>query len=238
MVLKLAIQGEITWTYSALAHDLGMSPSEVHAAARRATHAGLLDPDGRRVNRKALLEFLIHGLRYVFAPERGGLTRGFVTAYAAPPLASRIAQGNDPPPVWPDPDGPVRGETFRPLYRSATSATSSCTSALPWSMPSAAAARASASWPKSASVPPWAPHEACDPPSREWRRWPHHARPTLSRNRRAGKPSILRVTFPRNVATLVVTNCTRSGLLKKPLLSCALCARMTVNVSMMQSGTG
>ena len=119
MVLKLAIQGEITWTYSALAHDLGMSPSEVHAAARRATHAGLLDPDGRRVNRKALLEFLIHGLRYVFAPERGGLTRGFVTAYAAPPLASRIAQGNDPPPVWPDPDGPVRGETFRPLYRSA-----------------------------------------------------------------------------------------------------------------------
>ena len=119
VVIKLAIQGETTWTYGALAHNLGMSPSEVHAAVRRSTHAGLLDPDGRRVNRKALLEFLIHGLRYVFAPERGGLTRGFVTGYAAPPLASRIAQGDDLPPVWPDPDGPVRGEAFSPLYRSA-----------------------------------------------------------------------------------------------------------------------
>lgn len=117
VVLKLAVSGE-SGTYSALAHDLDMSASEVHSAVRRATHAGLLGPDGRWVNREALLEFLIHGLKYVFAPERGGLTRGFPTAYAAPPLASRIAQGDDPPPVWPDPDGPVRGETFKPLYRS------------------------------------------------------------------------------------------------------------------------
>jgi len=33
VVLKLAIQGEITWTYGALAHDLGMKP--IRGARRR-----------------------------------------------------------------------------------------------------------------------------------------------------------------------------------------------------------
>lgn len=119
VLLKLALQRDARWTYTSLALELSMSPSEVHAAVRRAIHVGLLSPDGRRPNRQALLEFLVHGLKYVFAPERGALTRGVPTAHAAPPLVSRIAAGDDPPPVWPDPDGSTRGEAFGPLYRSA-----------------------------------------------------------------------------------------------------------------------
>jgi hypothetical protein len=44
------------------------------------------------------------------------MTRGVPTAYAAPPLADKIVLGNDPPPVWPDKEGTVRGMTFQPLY--------------------------------------------------------------------------------------------------------------------------
>lgn len=40
------------------------------------------------------------------------------TSYAAPPLNSLIVQSDEPPPVWPDPDGKVRGYEFSPLYRS------------------------------------------------------------------------------------------------------------------------
>ena len=69
----------------------------------------------------ALLEFLVHGARYAFPPDRGGVTRGLPTAHAAPPLASEIV-GSDLPPVWPDPEGTVRGEAFSPLYRSAPAA--------------------------------------------------------------------------------------------------------------------
>ena len=34
----------------------------------------------------ALLEFLVHGVKYAFPPKRGALNRGMRTGYAAPPL--------------------------------------------------------------------------------------------------------------------------------------------------------
>lgn len=103
-------------SYGWLAHELGMSPSEVHAAVRRATHAGLLRPE-REPNFGALIEFIVHGVKYAFPPQRGSITRGMPTAHAAPPLDREIAS-DDVPPVWPDPEGAVRGEGFEPLYRS------------------------------------------------------------------------------------------------------------------------
>ena len=119
VLLKLAADGEKPWTYVSLSVALGMSPSEVHAGVRRATEVGLLSLDARRLNRTALLEFLVHGLRYVFPPQRGSATRGLPTAHAAPPLSREVASGDELPPVWPLPEGEVRGEAFSPLYRSA-----------------------------------------------------------------------------------------------------------------------
>src|SRR5580658_8653350 len=93
-----------------------MSPSEVHASVRRATQAGLLQ--ARSVNRHALLEFLEHAVKYVFPPERRGITRGLPTAHAAMPLRDHFHATSDLPPVWADPQGTVRGEEIKPLYRS------------------------------------------------------------------------------------------------------------------------
>ena len=117
VALKLLGKGEDPWTYADLADELGMSPSEVHAAVKRGIRAGLITPD-RRANRRALAEFLVHGLKYAFVGERGSVTRGMPTAHAAPPLAEHFVSG-DLPPVWPDPEGAVRGEAFSPLYPAA-----------------------------------------------------------------------------------------------------------------------
>lgn len=117
VLLKLAAAPR-EWSYPSLALELGMSASEVHAAVSRTAAAGLLDAATRRPRRPALLEFLVHGLRYVYPAERGGVTRGLPTAHAAPPLAKRLAAGGEPVPVWPDPEGEVRGEELKPLYRS------------------------------------------------------------------------------------------------------------------------
>jgi hypothetical protein len=122
VLLKLVVRDDGSFTYPGLAKALGMSASEVHAAVKRAAAAGLFNPVARTIHRAALLELLVHGLRYVFVPERGGLTRGVPTAHAAPPLVSLLAPSADPPPVWPDPHGAVRGESFAPLYRSAPEA--------------------------------------------------------------------------------------------------------------------
>jgi hypothetical protein len=44
------------------------------------------------------------------------------TAHAAPVLKKVIAGTKNAPPVWPDPEGTVRGESFSPLYKSAPKA--------------------------------------------------------------------------------------------------------------------
>lgn len=120
VLLKILTLNRAPWSYSQLAYELGMSASEVHAAVKRATDAALMQvsegwgyPD-----LAALEEFLVHGLRYAFAPERSGLTSGIPTAHAAPPLNRLLNGSHELPPVWPDEQGPVRGYGFLPLYKS------------------------------------------------------------------------------------------------------------------------
>ena len=121
VLLKLVSLGRERWSYNTLAVDLGMSPSEVHAAVRRAVAARLAASREEEVApaTSALREFLSHGVQYVFVPERGAMTRGMPTAHAAAPLRDELAPSSDLPPVWPDADGEVRGLAFSPLYKAA-----------------------------------------------------------------------------------------------------------------------
>jgi hypothetical protein len=118
VAVKLALlpQGERP-TYPDLAAALGLSLSEAHGAVKRATAAGLVSAN-RKANRAALVDFLVQGVSSAFIPKRGPLTRGVPTAHGAPPLDELVGSTAEPPPVWPDPDGTVRGETFEPLYPS------------------------------------------------------------------------------------------------------------------------
>lgn len=123
-LLKLVPEHRQPRSFNVLAIELEMSPSEVHAASKRAVAAQLAVRQDQRVRPhfQNLQEFLVHGLRYVFVPDRGGLTRGMPTAFAAPPLSGQFQSSDEPPPVWPDPEGSVRGESFSPLYRSVPAA--------------------------------------------------------------------------------------------------------------------
>lgn len=117
ILLKLVALGEHHWSYASVAGDLFMSASEVHAGIKRVVAARLMHSPSGRPLKKSLEEFLVHGIKYAFPPDRGGLTRGVPTGYAAPPLRNIIAQTDDPPPVWPDPKGHTRGYEFSPLYK-------------------------------------------------------------------------------------------------------------------------
>ncbi|VAX04956.1 hypothetical protein MNBD_GAMMA20-1, partial [hydrothermal vent metagenome] len=124
VALKLQAMGGRPWSYAALAIELGLSPSQLHAAVKRALAARLLVRRGEAIVAQArnLGEFLIHGLKYAFVPEMGELTRGMPTTHAAPPLNSHFVSSNEPPPVWPDAEGEVRGQSFSPLCKSAPQA--------------------------------------------------------------------------------------------------------------------
>ena len=118
IMLKLIVLDGSEWSYPALSHDLSMSTSEVHAGVKRAAAARLMDMHRKIPFKSNLLEFLIHGVKYAYLPDRGGITRGVPTSYAAQPLKELIMQPDEPPPVWPDPEGQVRGYEFSHLYRS------------------------------------------------------------------------------------------------------------------------
>jgi hypothetical protein len=117
VLLKIVALEHAPWSYSQLAYELAMSASEVHAGVKRALEASLmkLDDGWGYPDPGPLCEFLVHGLKYVFTPARGGLTLGMATAHAAPPLTSCWrARGA---PRWPDPQGEVR-DGFSPLSKS------------------------------------------------------------------------------------------------------------------------
>lgn len=110
--------------YAQLSQELGISASEIHASVRRGIEAGLIDPESRLPLRKPLEEYLLHGVRYAFPAKPGAVARGVPTAYAAPPLAEKFSS-DDLPPVWPDPQGTVRGVAVEPLYSCVVEATKS-----------------------------------------------------------------------------------------------------------------
>jgi hypothetical protein len=121
VLLKLLSYGDNDRpSYAQMGEELFLSPSEVHASVKRGKEAHLLvlvGPDEAVPNKAAVLEFLVHGLKYSFPAERGEMARGVPTSYAAEPLKHQISAGNDPQPVWPSAEGTARGYSLKPLYR-------------------------------------------------------------------------------------------------------------------------
>ena len=111
------------WTYRSVSAATRISVSEVNAAIQRAIRSGLLvkpDADSRpRPIRSSLLEFVEHGVRYVYPAERGEPARGIPTAFAWPQFGDELASEGDLPPVWPYAHGSVLGYTLSPIYKTA-----------------------------------------------------------------------------------------------------------------------
>ena len=118
VLLELALRPDgTTWRFHDLAQALGMSQSEIHASIKRSTEAKLYDPLTRRPKTAALIEFLVHGLKYAFPAGIGTEVRGMPTAHSAPPLATMIVAEERDKYVWPTELGKARGFALEPLYR-------------------------------------------------------------------------------------------------------------------------
>ena len=116
ILLKIVAYGDKEWFQKPLAEALGISQSEVSKSLNRSKYAGMLDPKGKTVMKMALLEFLQHGIRYVFPQKPGPVVRGVPTSHSASPLKEQIQSSEDY--VWPSGKGKVRGHSIVPLYPS------------------------------------------------------------------------------------------------------------------------
>ena len=115
VLLKILTCKDCEWNFGNLALSLQISPSTVSEAMERNRMAGLTNPDKNQVNKLALREFLIYGLKYVFPPLLGHSTRGIATAHSALPVSAFISEGRENY-VWGYYKGTRTGSSIVPLY--------------------------------------------------------------------------------------------------------------------------
>jgi hypothetical protein len=122
ILLKIHSLKNHDWAYKSLAGSLGMSASEVHSGLKRCEVSSLYAASSGQIRSQAVLEFLIHGLKYVFPAQPGAMRRGIPTAHSAEPLSSCLSASPESAYVWADPSGKVKGQTIELLYKSVPTA--------------------------------------------------------------------------------------------------------------------
>jgi hypothetical protein len=115
ILLKIISKGDLSWQNKELAHELAISQSEISDSLSRSLVAGLLNADKKKVHKKSLLEFLEHGLHYVFPAIPGGMVNGVYTAHSHPFMKAKFSAETEY--VWPDARGKFRGFSIDPLYK-------------------------------------------------------------------------------------------------------------------------
>src|SRR5580658_6455140 len=114
ILLKIITKKTDSWQNKDLAEELYISPSEFSDSLNRSGIGGLLEQEKKKVYRQSLMEFLEHGLHYVFPALPGSMVNGVFTAHSHPFMKVRFA--SDLNYVWPDTRGDEGGLSILPLY--------------------------------------------------------------------------------------------------------------------------
>lgn len=114
ILLKLISINSPSWQLVGLSNSLKVSISEISESLNRSKQANLIDYSKKIVNRHNFLEFLEHGMRYVFPQQPGTIVRGIPTAHSHPSIKKKFISEMDY--VWPDNKGKVMGQMIEPFY--------------------------------------------------------------------------------------------------------------------------
>ena len=105
--------------YKSIAYELYISQSEVSKGILRLEKAKLTSRDAENqlmIHKEALMEMLMHGLKYFFPAEINIATRGVATAYS-PPLIKQYMLNSEDAFVWPFIHGKNKGLALTPIYK-------------------------------------------------------------------------------------------------------------------------
>lgn len=114
VLLKIITIEKEDWQFKDLAAELFLSAAEVSESLNRSGLAGLVSDDKRRVNRLNVLEFIQHGMDYVFPQVPGAMVNGIPMAHSHPYFQKQFAA--ELKYVWPHAGGKQRGAAVLPLY--------------------------------------------------------------------------------------------------------------------------
>lgn len=114
ILLKIIAVNTSSWQLVELSRELFISVSEISESLNRSQLAGLIDHTKKKVHRQNLLEFLEHGVKYVFPQQPGALVRGIATAHSHFFMKNHFVSETNY--VWPYMKGELIGQQIEPLY--------------------------------------------------------------------------------------------------------------------------
>ena len=116
ILLKIITKAGSPWQNKDLAAELFLSPAEISISLYRSDSAGLIDyTQSKTVYHQSLMEFIEHGLRYVFPAIPGTMVNGLYTAHSHPFIKAQFSSEMNY--VWPEARGDFRGLAIEPLYK-------------------------------------------------------------------------------------------------------------------------
>lgn len=121
IAIKFKISGKVSQL--TVSKDLRISPGEINHGIKRLKLARIMNQDGSIVT-DALIEYLVHGLKYNAPGIKGALTVGMPTAHSNPSFNFVRYDRADKEAVfvWASPNGKVKGVGINPIYKSAPEA--------------------------------------------------------------------------------------------------------------------
>lgn len=114
ILLKIVAKNQEDWQIQPLSDELRISIAEISESLNRSRMAALVDFKKKRPNRNNLMEFLQHGVKYVFPQNPGAMSRGLPTAHSHPFMKKHILSETNY--VWSDAKGEVLGQAIDPFY--------------------------------------------------------------------------------------------------------------------------
>jgi hypothetical protein len=115
VLLKIIANDRQPWQNKDLASELFLSPAEISYSLHRSDAGRLMDYTvSKTVYRQSLMEFIEHGLPYVFPTGPGTMVNGLYTAHSHPFMQQQFSSELNY--VWPYAKGEVRGLAIKPLY--------------------------------------------------------------------------------------------------------------------------
>lgn len=123
ILLKILCIKEQEWQYRDLSAQLNISVSEIAESLNRSHIGGLIDHTRRNVYHQSIMEFIEHGLHYVFPQVPGTFVTGIPTAHSHSYFKKHFQSELNY--VWPDENGTIKGLSIIPLHKGVPAAVQS-----------------------------------------------------------------------------------------------------------------
>lgn len=114
VVLGKLVTDEVWPTQKEIANALELSQSEISHSLKTLEQVGLINISQKRINKLAVLEFIVHAIKFFYPSEKQGIGRGIKVGPSYSYFSKRV-HSDEFDYVWPDPDGEAKGVIVSPL---------------------------------------------------------------------------------------------------------------------------